>query len=121
MDLPRVYAISPGDVREAEQSGLAAAALTLLAGGHLVQIREKHWSAGAQRRFLALLADAAAPGMLRHLLVNTHWEAALSVDGAGVHLPEHSPPPAATRRELGPGRLLAVSCHDERRLAEAAE
>ncbi len=107
---PRVYLVT----ERQRVADLAAAVARALAGlpprTVAVQLREKDLPA---RDLLALarkLRDACAAAG-QPLLVNDRLDVALAAGADGVHLPSAGVPPAEVRRLLGPGALVAVSCH----------
>jgi thiamine-phosphate diphosphorylase len=114
-----VYAITPETGAAEGSLALVEAIAGLLAAGHLVQLRQKRWSARELAEASKAVASRVDVGMLGRLLINDRCDVALSVAGAGVHLPEAGLPIAVARALVGPGRLLGVSCHDAGRLDEA--
>lgn len=75
-----------------------------------VQIREKDLGS---RDLLALARGAVrrVSEFGTKILVNGRLDVALAAGAHGVHLPSDAPPPAALRRIVPPGFLIAVSTH----------
>ncbi|HUX08524.1 MAG TPA: thiamine phosphate synthase [Acidobacteriota bacterium] len=88
------------------------------AGIEMIQIREKDMVA---RDLLALVRRAVetASEYRTAILVNDRVDIALAAGADGVHLGNHSAPPAAVREIVPPGFLIGVSTHtpDEVRAA----
>lgn len=113
-----LYAVTP-DV--ADTPGLLATAEAALAGGaRLLQYRNKSASSALRfaqaRALLALCRGFQVP-----LIINDHLDLALAVNADGLHLGAEDGSLAATRKQLGPARILGVSCYDQLERALEAE
>jgi thiamine-phosphate pyrophosphorylase len=76
----------------------------------LLQIREKDLPTRPLLD-LALQAEALARGTCTQILINDRLDLALSAGLAGVHLGNHSVPPAVLRKQAPPDFLIGVSTH----------
>lgn len=113
-----LYAVTP-DV--ADTPGLLATVEAALAGGaRLLQYRNKSASSALRlaqaRALLALCRGFQVP-----LIINDHLDLALAVNADGLHLGAEDGSLAATRKRLGPARILGVSCYDQLERALEAE
>jgi len=113
-----LYAVTP-DV--ADTPGLLATAEAALAGGaRLLQYRNKSASSALRlaqaRALLALCRGFQVP-----LIINDHLDLALAVKADGLHLGAEDGSLAATRKRLGPARVLGASCYDQLERALEAE
>jgi len=70
---------------------------------------------GLARTLLPLCRSAQAP-----LLVNSRLEVVKAARADGIHLPADGSSVANARRMLGPGALIARSCHSPEEVAQAA-
>jgi thiamine-phosphate pyrophosphorylase len=117
----RLYLITPPAI--AEPAAFAPRLEAALAGGDVaaLQIRLK----GAPDAAIAAAAQELAPiaraaGVA--VILNDRPDLAARLGLDGVHVGQEDAPYAAARRELGPDRIVGVTCHDSRHLAmEAAE
>jgi thiamine-phosphate pyrophosphorylase len=110
---PRIhglYAITPDDPDTGRLVRLVGQAI---AGGiDALQYRCKSVDAALRReqaRALKALADAAGIP----LVVNDDVGLAVEIGAAGVHVGRDDADPADTRRRIGDGRILGVSCYDD--------
>jgi len=115
---PRVYLVTDPSAGSGLVARAAAALGALPPGSAAVQLRDR----GASARELLALARAlrevaSATGQV--LLVNDRIDVAIAAGADGVHLPSAGTPPAAARRLLGSGPLVAVSCHSREDVARA--
>lgn len=116
--LQGLYAVTDGRLTG---EPLFAAVQAALAGGvRIVQYRDK--SGETQRRH----DEAVRLARLCHeqgalLLINDDTELALSVGADGVHLGQSDTPQAVARDQLGPDRLIGVSCNNRLEWALAAQ
>ena len=113
-----LYAITP-DWHDTAR--LAAGVRAAIAGGAAaVQYRNKTASPALQRTqastLLAITRQAGIP-----LIVNDDVTLTLEIGADGVHLGRDDADVATTRRQLGPQRLVGVSCYDEIERAAAAQ
>lgn len=115
-----LYAITPDGLGEADLVARVEAALK--GGTGILQYRDKTNPISRQtdvaRKLRALCRTFGAL-----LIINDDVALALSVDADGVHLGSDDGDLAATRRLLGPDRLLGASCYadfDRARTAAAA-
>ncbi|HLF38894.1 MAG TPA: thiamine phosphate synthase [Burkholderiales bacterium] len=113
-----LYAVTP-DI--ADTPGLLATAEAALAGGaRLLQYRNKSASSALRlaqaRALLALCRGFQVP-----LIINDHLDLALAVNADGLHLGAEDGSLAATRKRLGPARVLGASCYDQLERALEAE
>jgi thiamine-phosphate pyrophosphorylase len=92
----------------------------LVQGGHLVQLRQKHWSPRLVLALLERLGRRLTEPELARVLVNDRLDIALCFPAVGLHLPESGLPIPVARRLLGPHRRLGVSCHGSPRLLASA-
>ncbi len=104
-----LYAVTDG--RLTGEPLLAAVQAALAGGVRIVQYRDK--SGETQRRH----DEATRLAHLCHeqgalLLINDDTELALAVGADGVHLGQSDTPLAVARDQLGPGRLIGVSCNN---------
>jgi len=112
-----LYAITPSDNLLPRLSALVASAL---AGGvKFVQYRNKFAPAAMKRAQAAELLRICRAADAR-LIVNDDLHLALEIGADGVHLGRDDGEIERARRELGPGRLLGVSCYDDVARADAA-
>ncbi|HEY7745663.1 MAG TPA: thiamine phosphate synthase [Desulfuromonadales bacterium] len=92
-----------------------------LAGGvRAVQLREKDLAAAELFPLARELRELTARYGAR-LLINDRLDVALAVGADGVHLGGHSLPVAATRKILGPDKLIGVSTHRPEEVATARQ
>lgn len=114
-----LYAVTPEDYLLPRLSALVGAAL---AGGvRLVQYRNKSAPPPLRRAQAAdLMRLCRAHGA--KLIINDDLPLALKIGADGVHLgrDDHGGDIAAARAELGPGKILGVSCYADLAAAEAA-
>jgi thiamine-phosphate diphosphorylase len=91
----------------------------LCGGARLLQLRWKEAPSGA---LLAAARDLRRRTRLHGalLIVNDRVDVARAAEADGVHLGQEDLPPEVARREIGSGRILGVSTHDEEQ-ARAAE
>lgn len=112
-----LYAVTPdcGDTAQL----LVKAEAVLAGGARLLQYRNKTASAA-----LRMIQGRALLGLCRQyraaLVINDHIELALALDADGLHIGDGDAPVAASRRRLGPGKLLGVSCYGQLENARAA-
>ena len=112
-----LYAVTPdcGDTAQL----LVKAEAVLAGGARLLQYRNKTASAALRmiqgRALLELCRQYRAA-----LVINDHIELALALDADGLHIGDGDAPVAASRRRLGPGKLLGVSCYGQLENARAA-
>jgi thiamine-phosphate pyrophosphorylase len=104
-----LYAVTPD---EADTGVLAAKVGAALAGGaRLVQYRNKTADEVLRlqqaRALLELCRRRSVP-----LVINDYLELALAINADGVHLGGDDGSVASARRELGPRRMLGVSCYN---------
>lgn len=112
-----LYAVTPDT---ADTPGLLAKVEAALSGGaRLLQYRNK--SAGAAlrltqgRALLALCREYQAP-----LIINDHLDLALALDAHGLHIGGEDGSVAEARKQLGPDKILGVSCYGRIENAVAA-
>ena len=108
MKLRGLYAITPEppDLRKIEQA--------LHGGASLLQYRRKQRDVAEAREVVALARRYEVP-----VIINDDVELALEVGAAGAHLGRDDGDLAAARKRLG-GKILGVSCYNDRGLARAA-
>ena len=113
-----LYAVTP-DVSDTPDL-LAAAEAALAGGARLLQYRNKSASSALRlaqaRALLALCRGFQVP-----LIINDHLDLALAVNADGLHLGAEDGSLAATRKRLGPARVLGASCYDQLERALEAE
>ena len=112
-----LYAVTPDLADTARLTTLVDAALQ--GGARIVQYRNKlasHELKLEQAR--ALKTACERRGAL--LIVNDDVEIAVAVDADGVHLGRDDNFGSETRRRLGPGKLIGVSCYRSLERARAA-
>jgi thiamine-phosphate pyrophosphorylase len=114
----RLYLISDR-ARTAGRPLVAALRAAAEAGVRALQLREKDLSPREQYA-LAVEVKAALAGLGTHILINDRADIACAAGLAGVHLPAAGLSPAAARRCLPAGALVAASTHTpaEARFAE---
>ncbi len=90
------------------------------AGIDMIQIREKDMTA---RDLFAMVKNAVETAGPRRtaVLVNDRVDIALAAGADGVHLGNHSAPPAAVREITPPGFLIGVSTHNSAEVRAAVE
>ncbi|KRE88870.1 thiamine monophosphate synthase [Frateuria sp. Soil773] len=115
--LPRHYAVTPADWREAEfPEALARLRRRIAQGGMLLQLRLPTWSRQAVRDLAAaLLPESRRLGV--PLLLNADVEGARQL-GTGVQL-KRSQLSLLAERPLPWRQLVGASCHDAAELAHA--
>lgn len=108
LELPRVYPITDrklSGLSHSEQVRRLAAA-----GASLIQLREKHLSAGEfYEEAVKAVAAAREAGVI--LLINDRVDIAKMAGADGVHLGQDDLPPAAARRLLGDDAIIGLSTH----------
>lgn len=112
-----LYAVTPDS---ADTPGLLAGVEAALEGGaRLLQYRNKPADADlrlAQGRALhALCRKFRVP-----LIVNDHLDLALALDAEGLHIGGEDGSAGAARKQLGPAKILGVSCYGRMEKAHAA-
>ena len=112
-----LYAVTP-DL--ADTADLVARVEAAIAGGaRAIQYRSKAADGALRREQAGVLARL--PAIRRTLfIVNDDAALAAAVGADGVHLGEDDGSIDAARMELGPGRIIGVSCYDDFARAEAA-
>lgn len=115
--LSGLYAVTPD---QADTADLVRRVRDALRGGtRLVQYRHKGADAALRReQARALLAACRESGAA--LIINDDLRLAQAIGADGVHLGGADSDPAAARAELGPGRLLGLSCYDDLERAREA-
>jgi thiamine-phosphate pyrophosphorylase len=98
---------------------VAKAAAAIAGGAALLQYRHKTASPALRAEQARALA-AVCRGRGCRFIVNDDVELALAVGADGAHVGRDDPDPRAAREQLGPGRLLGVSCYNEIARARAA-
>ncbi|QDX81785.1 thiamine phosphate synthase [Denitratisoma sp. DHT3] len=112
-----LYTITPDDMLLPRLSAMIG--MVLRGGGRLVQYRNKTAPAPLRRAQAAeLLRVCRAVGAL--LIVNDDLPLALEIGADGVHLGDSDGDAVAARKELGPERILGVSCYADLDRVEAA-
>jgi len=114
----RLYLIS-NRARTGGRPLVAALRAAAEAGVRAIQLREKDLSPREQYG-LAAEVKAALAGLETHILINDRADIACAAGLAGAHLPAAGLSPAAARRCLPAGALVAASAHTpaEARFAE---
>jgi len=90
---------------------LRTVAAALDAGATVVQVRGKDLTDAELYELASRVTDRCA----RHgalCIVNDRPDVALAVEAGGAHVGEHDLPVAATRRLLGPGRVVGATARD---------
>jgi thiamine-phosphate pyrophosphorylase len=88
-------------------------------GAGIVQFRDKSADSGTlRRRGMAVLRTCRDHGAV--CIINDDVALAAELEADGVHLGRHDADPARARAELGPERLIGVSCYDQLEYARAA-
>ena len=90
---------------------LRTVAAALDAGATVVQVRGKDLTDAELYELASRVTDRCA----RHgalCIVNDRPDIALAVEAGGAHVGEHDLPVAATRRLLGPGRVVGATARD---------
>lgn len=116
-----LYVITDSTLRAQRQLPLVDMVEAAIAGGaRVVQYRDKQANRAQQEREAdALSALCRARGVC--FLVNDNVALALAVDADGVHLGQGDADLLHAREQLGPGRIIGITCHDQLSLAIAAE
>ncbi len=113
-----LYAITP-DLADTEKLCHLVEA-SLLGGTSIVQYRNKMADHDLRveqaRALLALCRQQGVP-----LIINDHIALCLDIDADGVHLGIDDGNLSEARQQLGEDKILGASCHNQLRLAEAAE
>ncbi len=119
MNYRGIYAIT-SDSLLADPDYLDKVKQALDAGISMLQYRNKGSDRDAgQRQAIALklcCEDYKVP-----LVINDDLRLCRAVDAAGIHLGQQDSAAESVRRELGPGAVIGVSCHNEIDLARQAE
>jgi thiamine-phosphate pyrophosphorylase len=89
-------------------------------GARIVQYRDKTLSPSARQREAQTLA-ALCKSHDVVFLINDDVPLALAVDADGVHLGQRDAHLAQARDQLGPERIIGITCHDRLELAVAAQ
>jgi thiamine-phosphate pyrophosphorylase len=114
----RLYFVT--DRKQTAARSLVDVVHAALGGGvRAVQLREKDLGGGELYRLAARVRKITERYRAR-LLINDRLDVALAVGADGVHLGQTSFPVAATRRLLGPGKLIGVSTHSLAEITAAA-
>jgi thiamine-phosphate pyrophosphorylase len=92
----------------------------LMGGVKAIQLREKDLS-GRELFTLASKLRAITARCHARLIINDRVDIALAVAADGVHLGHGSMPIRETRRLLGSGKLIGVSCHNRQEALTAQE
>jgi thiamine-phosphate pyrophosphorylase len=104
-----LYAVTPD---EADTGLLAAKVDAALAGGaRLVQYRNKAANAVLRLQQARALLDLCRRKCVP-LIINDYLDLALEINADGVHLGGADGSVASARRELGPRKMLGVSCYN---------
>ncbi|TJZ74768.1 thiamine phosphate synthase [Chitiniphilus eburneus] len=113
-----LYLVLDPDLCGGPQGMIDTARLAAANGVTMVQLRAPNWK---KRQWLetatvlkAVLAPLGVP-----LLINDQIDIALAIDAAGVHIGQADLPPDATRRLLGPGKIVGLSASNAAQLADA--
>ncbi len=117
MMIAGLYAITPDLADTDDLLRRVRAALT--GGARVLQYRNKTASAALRREQAQALQQLCREFEVP-LIINDHLDLALAVDAAGLHLGGDDGDIAAARAQLGPGKLLGVSCYDRIELAQKA-
>lgn len=117
---PRVYLVTDPSGGAGLVDRLGDALRELPPGVAAVQLRAKAMPAAGMLRLARALRRVTLEAS-QLLLVNDRVDVALAAGADGVHLPSAGIPPAEARRLLGPGRLVAVSCHSAADVAAARD
>jgi thiamine-phosphate pyrophosphorylase len=112
-----LYAVTPDTV---DSPNLLAKVEAALAGGaRLLQYRNKSASAALRltqgRALLALCWEYQVP-----LIINDHLDLALALDAHGLHIGGEDGSVTEARKQLGPDKILGVSCYGRIENAVAA-
>ena len=112
-----LYAIAD-TLGRTELSFLDLAEKLCVGGARLLQLRVKTLSS---HKFLTLAQQVRA--VCRHygclLIINDRADIALAIDADGVHVGQEDLPLAATRKVLGPRKIIGVSTHNPAQAQEA--
>lgn len=115
--LAGLYAVTPD---EADTARLAALVEAAIAGGaRAIQYRNKAATPALRHEQAARLARVCA-GHGALFIVNDDARLARAVDAAGVHVGEHDGSLALAREQVGPARIVGVSCYDNLARAQDA-
>ena len=107
-DQLRLYLVT--DTQLCAHIGIVQTVCRAVAGGvTMVQLRDKT-ATSVQRTELAIALKAALRGTGVPLLVNDDVAAALAADADGAHIGQGDIPPAQARVQLGPDKILGLSC-----------
>ncbi len=117
---PRVYLVTDPSGGGGLVVRVGDALRELPPGVAAVQLRAKGAPAAELLRLARALRQVTCDAS-QLLLVNDRLDVALAAGADGVHLPSAGIPPVEARRLLGPGRLVAVSCHSVAEVAVARE
>ncbi|HXV63956.1 MAG TPA: thiamine phosphate synthase [Vicinamibacteria bacterium] len=114
----RLYPIVDATLAGDEDAAVWAVLSFARAGLRTVQLRAKSSSAEAFWR-MAVKALAAIRGTGARLIVNDRADVALLAQADGVHVGRDDLSAEATRRVVGPGRIIGLSTHSEEQAREA--
>ncbi len=113
-----LYAVTPDKLDTAELQRRVE--LALLGGARLVQYRNKQADSVLRREQAAALVSLCHR-LGGRLIVNDDLALALEVGADGAHLGREDGDLAAARAQLGPGKILGVSCYNEMARAREAK
>ncbi len=115
--LAGLYAVTPDEADTARLAALVEAAID--GGARAIQYRNKAATPSLRHEQAARLARVCA-GHGALFIVNDDARLARAVDAAGVHIGEHDGSLALAREEVGPARIVGVSCYDNLARAQDA-
>ena len=107
----RLYLVT--DRSLCERYGLINTVTAAVKGGvTMVQLRDKHAST-KERIDQAIAIKTVLQGSGVPFVINDDLEAALAADVDGVHIGQSDGDPTAVRSQLGPDKILGLSCESE--------
>jgi thiamine-phosphate pyrophosphorylase len=89
-------------------------------GARIVQYRNKHAAFPQRCQEAAQLVHICKTHNVT-FLINDDVETALEVDADGVHLGQSDTPLALARAQLGPDKIIGITCHNQLDLAQRAQ
>lgn len=112
-----LYLVLDPDLCGGPQGMVDTARIAAENGATIVQLRAPNWK---KRQWLetAFALKAVLDPLGVPLIINDHIDVAIAVDAAGVHIGQADLPPDATRRLIGPDKILGLSTSNAAQMAD---
>lgn len=112
-----LYLVLDPDLCGGPQGMVDTARIAAENGATIVQLRAPNWK---KRQWLetAFALKAVLDPLGVPLIINDHIDVAIAVDAAGVHIGQADLPPDATRRLIGPHKILGLSTSNAAQMAD---